>query len=241
MSVTGNNAESFARLSAELLATRDEAVTVQTLVDRSLTLVPGIDHASMTVPDRKRGRTLASTSDVASRCDALQYELNEGPCVEALVDHEWYRSGDVARDPRWPRWGPRAAAEGVGSLVSVRLAIGEHPIGALNLYSETTGGFADTDALDVVFLYALHAAAAMNAAKELAGLQTAMQHRHTIGVAQGILVERYNISLERSFDLLRRYSSTHNQKLRDVAAYVVEHRSLPESAAEDLDLAGSSD
>src|SRR3954447_18493040 len=239
MSSTGNDAAAFARMSAELLATRDEAVTVQTLVERSLTLVPDVDHASMTVPDRRRPRTLASTSALASRCDVLQYELGEGPCVEALVDHEWYRSGDVEHDARWPRWGPRAAAEGVGSLLSVRLAIAEHPIGALNLYSERTGGFADTDALDVVFLYALHAAAAMNAAKELAGLQTAMQHRHTIGVAQGILVERYNISLERSFDLLRRYSSTHNLKLRDVAAYVVEHRSLPETESDRLDLTGS--
>jgi len=219
-------------LSAELLAAHDEKVTVHTLVERSLMLAPEVDHASLTVAERKVPTTLAGTSPVASHCDTLQYELHEGPCIEALVENEWYRTGDVAHDPRWPRWGPRAAKLGVVSLLSVRLAIGETPIGALNLYSEHRDGFDDTDTLDLVFLFALHAAAALAAAKEIAGLQTAMLNRHTIGVAQGILVHRYNISLDRSFELLRRYSSTRNVKLRDVAAYVVEHHSLPDEDRE---------
>jgi hypothetical protein len=236
MSSAADHAAVFARLSAELLATHDEKVTVHTLVERSLTLAPEVDHASLTVAERKLATTLAATSPVASRCDALQYELREGPCIEALVDNEWYRSGDIEHDSRWPRWGPRAAQLGVASMLSVRLAIGEVPIGSLNLYSEQSDGFADTDTLDLIFLYALHAAAALAAAKEIAGLQTAMLNRHTIGVAQGILVQRYSISLDRSFDLLRRYSSTRNVKLRDVAAYVVEHHSLPD---EDLEHTGA--
>jgi transcriptional regulator with GAF, ATPase, and Fis domain len=235
MSIDSNHAAVFARLSAELLATRDESVTVHTLVERSLTLAPEIDHASLTIAERKRARTLAATSIVASQCDALQYELREGPCIEALSDNEWYRSGDIASDPRWPRWGPRAAAQGVGSLLAVRLTVGEVAIGALNLYSERRDGFNESDTLDLVFLYALHAAGSLAAVKEISGLQLAMQHRHTIGVAQGILVQRYGISVERAFDILRRYSSTRNVKLRDIAAYVVEHHHLPDTPVEDED------
>jgi transcriptional regulator with GAF, ATPase, and Fis domain len=228
MSIDANHAAVFARLSAQLLATRDESVTVHTLVETSLTLAPEIDHASLTVAEHRQARTLASTSAVASRCDALQYELRQGPCIEALADSEWYRSGDIANDPRWPRWGPRAAEEGVNSLLAVRLAVGDHAMGALNLYSSRADGFADRDTLDLIFLYALHASGALAAAKEISGLQTAMQNRHTIGVAQGILMQRYGISVERAFDILRRYSSTQNVKLRDIAAFVVEHHCLPE-------------
>src|SRR3954463_9905422 len=177
MSIPANQAAVFARLSAQLLAVRDESATVQTLLERSLTLAPEIEHASVTVPDRRQARTLAATSEVAARCDALQYELREGPCIEALVDNEWYRSGDIAQDPRWPRWGPRAAREGVRSLLAVRLQVGEASMGALNLYSSQPDGFDDSDTLDVIFLYALHAAASLATAKEISGLQSAMHNR----------------------------------------------------------------
>jgi hypothetical protein len=106
-------------------------------------------------------------------------------------------------------------------------------IGALNLYSSQPDGFADRDTLDLIFLYALHAAGSFAAAKEIAGLQTAMHNRHTIGVAQGILMQRYGLMVERAFDILRRYSSTQNVKLRDIAAYVVEHHRLPQVPADD--------
>jgi hypothetical protein len=135
-------------------------------------------------------------------------------------------------DPLWPRWGPRAAHEGVNSLVAVRLAIGGVAMGALNLYSSKHDGFADRDTLDLIFLYAVHAAGSFAAAKEISGLQTAMQNRHTIGVAQGILMQRYGITVERAFEILRRYSRTQNVKLRDIAAYVVAHHHLPDVPVE---------
>jgi hypothetical protein len=223
-----SHAATLAHLSAELLATPDAEVTFDRVVAASVELVPDAEHASLTVPDRHGAHTLASTSDLAARCDALQYELHEGPCVQALTDNEWYRSGDVGSDPRWPTWGPRAAAVGAGSLMSVRLAIRDHSIGALNLYSESLDQFGEADTLDLVFLYALHAAGAMSAMKEITGLRTGMENRHTIGVAQGILMQRYGLTMDRSFELLRRYSNARNVKLRDVAVYVIEHQQLPE-------------
>src|SRR4051794_11179723 len=202
-----SHAAMLARLSTELLATPSAEVTFERVVEAAIGIVPGADHASLTVPDRRGARTLASTSEVALRCDAMQYDLREGPCVEALTGNDWYRSGDVGSDPRWPRWGPRAAAAGVISLVSVRLAVRDNPIGALNIYSNSADQFGEADTLDLVLLYALHAAGALNAVKEITGLRTGMESRHTIGVAQGILMQRYGLSLERSFELLRRYSN----------------------------------
>lgn len=219
----------FAKLTGELLGGKhDEAVTALSLVQQLPEVLPAADHVSITVARRSHHyETLGSSSPTALACDEIQYELGEGPCIEALSDAEWYRSGDVAVDRRWPQWGPRAAEIGVASLLSIRLMMGARAVGALNCYSEKPGEFGDHEDLDVAFLYALHAAAALGAAQEIHGLQTAMQSRHTIGVAQGVLMGKYGLTLERSFEVLRRYSSTRNIKLRDLSAYVVEHGELP--------------
>ena len=58
-----------------------------------------------------------------------------------------------------------------------------------------------------------------------------------IGVAQGIIMQRYDMTLEASFEVLRRYSSHSNRKLRDVAQLVVDQRALPDHL--DVDAAGS--
>ncbi len=56
-----------------------------------------------------------------------------------------------------------------------------------------------------------------------------MDSRHSIGMAQGVLAVRYDISFERAFQLLHRYSNDHNIKLRSLAEQVLVHRCLPEA------------
>jgi AmiR/NasT family two-component response regulator len=48
-------------------------------------------------------------------------------------------------------------------------------------------------------------------------LRMALEHRTTIGVAMGTLMERYDIDQDEAFDHLRRLSQEQNRKLRDVA------------------------
>ncbi len=95
------------------MADPDEQPTLQTVAERAVAIVPGCEFASVSLR-RRRGRveTTASTSELASACDALQYELGEGPCLEAVWDGDSYLAEDIATDPRWPRWGPRVAAHG---------------------------------------------------------------------------------------------------------------------------------
>ena len=99
--------------------------------------------------------------------------------------------------------------------------------GALNFYSTARSVFADPETIDLAQVYAAHAANALSSAHLVTGLQTALTSRHTIGLAQGILMERYQLDQQGSFELLRRTSSVHNVKLRDVAARVVETGVLP--------------
>ena len=61
-------------------------------------------------------------------------------------------------------------------------------------------------------------------AEQIEGLETAMTSRHTIGMAQGILMERYQLIPDQAFALLQRMSSTSNTKLRAVADGIVVDR-----------------
>ena len=65
------------------------------------------------------------------------------------------------------------------------------------------------------------------------GLRTALHSRHMIGVAQGILMQLYELNMDQSFELLRRYSSHTNTKLGEVAEYVVANRALPDDERAD--------
>ena len=116
------------------------------------------------------------------------------------------------------------------ALLGIELSTADEVLGALNLYAGTDGAFTRDD-LDVAEVYATHATNALTAARMSSGLRTALHTRHMIGVAQGILMQLYELSMEQSFELLRRYSSHSNTKLGEVAEYVVTHRALPDSDA----------
>lgn len=56
----------------------------QGLVDLACAVVPGCDWAGITIdPPNARPRTLTCSGDTALQLDLLQYELGDGPCMEA--------------------------------------------------------------------------------------------------------------------------------------------------------------
>lgn len=226
----------FARLAAELHHHRDEATASHAIVTRLREVVPEARRVSLAVREARRLRTVASTDHLAEEADALQHALGEGPAVEVVDQGGWLRVGDVDSDARWQGWAPRAAALGVRSLLAVALVEGEETLGALTVYGTEPGGFSDREAVEHALAYAVHAATALACTRRAATLENAVSSRHVIGMAQGIAMERYGIDAQQSFELLRRLSSTTNVKLRDVAAQIVETRSIPvESAREHAD------
>lgn len=219
----------FALLAAQLQEQAGADVTAETIVRRLADWVVEADEVSLTSRRSGTWSTLAATGELSRAADGVQFELGEGPCRDAAAHTEPLRSGDVGRDERWPRWGPRAAVLGVGSLLSLPLLEASEPTSALNLYSTATGAFHDRDVLDQCAVYAVHAANALTAARNADGLHTAMTTRHTIGMAQGMVMERYGLDQQQSFELLRRLSSTTNIKLREIATEIVRTGSLPSS------------
>jgi hypothetical protein len=62
-------------------------------------------------------------------------------------------------------------------------------------------------------------------------LQEALDSRIVIEQAKGVLSARLDLSVDQSFDLLRRAARTHRLSLRDLAAEVVESDTVPPKIA----------
>lgn len=217
----------YASLIQDLAAQPDTAHTLQSVVDLAVATVAACDWAGVTV---RRGKTLAtpaSTGAVVNEVDQLQYDLVEGPCIDAVWADDTYRIDDMATESRWPVWAPGAHRLGIGSSLSVRLATTDDTIGGLNLYAREPGAFDDDD-VQLAHEYARHAAAALAVAHEVTTLRTALQTRHGIGVAQGILRARHRLTLDQTFTVLVRVSRDNNLRLAELADLVIEANGLPD-------------
>ncbi len=202
-------------------------------------VVRGADAASLTLIGADGAPTTpVFTSVLAQGMDALQYEVKEGPCLEAVTADQWTAIlvEDLQDGTRWPTLAVASAAAGARSVLSVSLFAGpssgtggvQQAVGSLNLYAGTAGAFGGSER-DTALLLALYAALAVAATEAIgdAGLRVdqlkaAMATRTVIGQAQGILMERNRLTAGQAFDRLRSASMNLNRKLHDVAKDLTE-------------------
>ena len=109
--------------------------------------VPHAEDAGLTIIRGSREpETLASSSEVPRKVDALQYETGEGPCLEAIEDNDITRADNLTSDGQWPQFAARAVAlTTVRSMLGARLFLSGDERGALNLYATTPHAFDDLD------------------------------------------------------------------------------------------------
>jgi GAF domain-containing protein len=200
--------------------------TIERIAEFAMTATSCDDAGIMLVQGRNQIETAAATSSRVGEAHNLQIIFDEGPCLDAIDGGPLYLANDVAADLRWPTWGPAVAELGMRSVLSIRLETRARRYGSLNLYANRIDAFDDDD-VAVASIFVTHASVALATAHNEEGLQVAIDARKLIGQAQGILMERYDLDATRAFDFLRRQSQHHNIKLREVAAWVVEHRTSP--------------
>lgn len=219
--------DELAQTMGDVARVMDEAVTVQETLSAIITAardtIPGGDHVSISVIHHdRRIETVTATGDAARRIDEVQYELGEGPCLDALEHKRPLEVEDLRDESRWPRFAKAAAAMGIHSRMAFLLYTSDENLGALNIYSESCEAF-DSEAQQIGQLFATHAALAYGQARTQGQLTDAMATRQRIGQAIGIVMERHGIDEDRAFQFLVRVSTTGNIKLRDVAAELVTH------------------
>lgn len=219
----------FTQMAQALAAARDEEARLQVAVDAAVSLVTRCDHAGITINENGTLVTRASSDDLVCRANRLQSELGEGPCLEVRRDHNTLVSPTLGTDPRWPRWASRTHEElGVDSMMSLLLYTDEHSFGALSLYCGRGCRF-DADDVAVAQSLAGHLSVMMAAERQIDQLGLGLHNRTIIGQAQGVLMERYDMTADQAFDYLRRLSSSSNVKVSVLAAEIAERRRIPDA------------
>ena len=223
--------ERLAAIARALLHEPDVRATLERTVDEAAATLNGALYASVSlVLQRRQVETPVYTDDRALRADQLQYELGQGPCLDAVWEQDTFHIQDMTTEPLYGDWSRRVAEEtGIRSSLSLQLFTDPDSAvsrGALNLYSPQPRSF-DPDTRAEAVALAAHAAIALQSAQTEAHLRSGMVTRTVIGQAEGLLMERLKISADQAFGLLSRLSQQSNVKLRDVARTLVETGEIP--------------
>ena len=217
-------------LSGLLLDSDSLEGTLQRVVDLAVRTMPGCTGASVTLVDGARPVTAVHTDEVALSVDAAQYDVGDGPCLDAARHLRRNRVDLRAAQQDFPEFATRARRYGIRSFLASPLVAGGKGIGSLNLYSTSEDGF---DALDeaLVGMFTGQASVALanaqlyRAAQQLSEqLSEALSSRAVIERAKGALMATQGVDEEQAFALLRERSQRSNRKLRDVAADVLRPR-----------------
>jgi GAF domain-containing protein len=175
---------------------------------------------------------VAASDQTITDMDASQYATGTGPCIDAAEEGRWFCTESLAAESRWPAFTPQARALGINAILSSPLLSGDHPVGALNIYSRSEGAFTDDDHT-LASVFATEASRILVDAENVAwgwpaGVDEALQHRAVISQAQGVIMERVGVDPELAYTLIRRFASESGNPLLDRAREVVASTQRPD-------------
>jgi transcriptional regulator with GAF, ATPase, and Fis domain len=174
-------------------------------------------------------RVVAASSEETRLLELLQLHTGQGPCTDC------YRTGvpvavaDLSTvAARWPRFVTEARQIGFASVHALPMRLRTDVIGTLNLFGDLPGAL-DAGILrlgqalaDVATIGILQARTIRHHETLAEQLQTALNSRIIIEQAKGVIAERHNMDMDRSFGLLRDTARTSNRRLSELARAVVE-------------------
>ena len=217
-------AEGRADVLRLLAETDDIAAFLDRVVQDAVARTPAAASCGITIERDRHGVTVASSDDLATRADALQYEVDRGPCLESMRTGRVVSVPDMANEERWAPFPTRAAATGVAASLSLPLVVGAEGNGALNLYATAPNAFDDqteaasrqwADQVSEALAVAARLARHQDLSRQLAD---GMESRSTISRAVGLIMGQQRITADAAFDVLRSTSQQTNTKIRDLAA-----------------------
>jgi len=222
-------ADTFVELADTLIDDFDIIDFLQVLAVRCVELLD-VEAAGIVLAGPGRTlMTVAASDERARLLELFEVQNDEGPCrdcyrlgtavVNVDLDHE---------RARWPRFAPRAIAEGFSSANALPLRLRSQVIGSLNLFHADIGGL---DSAELRTAQAMADAATIGILQQrtirrgevVAGqLQAALTSRIIIEQAKGVLAERLRISTDDAFGVLRGAARSRNRLLSDLAREVAD-------------------
>ena len=176
--------------------------------------------------------SICTTNPVSARIEQLQYELGEGPCVDAYHQDRPILEPDLL-DPAVPRWLAFAApalAAGVRAIFGLPLQIGAVRLGALNLYSDQPGMLTDEQHANSLVMADVAAQAVLvlqaNAppGKLAVELEAGADFQDSVNQACGMVSVQLGVTVAHALLRLRSYAFGNDCSLVEVAGDVISRK-----------------
>lgn len=219
--------DTFVTLTDTLVADYDVVEVQQMLVDQAVELFDAAGAAIHLANGSGDLEVIASTSDRSDFIALLQLDAGEGPCIEAFTTHELVTVESVAEmHRRWPRFAGATEESGYAGAHAIPLRLRHETIGSLNLFREMEGALNEEDAraaqalADVATISLLAQRSLERATVAAEQLSGALESRVVIEQAKGFVARAHDVSVERAFEMMRRYARSHSQKISDVAGAI---------------------
>jgi hypothetical protein len=228
MSDTAFRHQAWTRLEPSLRDSTTIDGYLQAAADMTADLIDVVGSYSFSLTLYGNPFTVGSSDRAAWEADQVEFDTEEGPCVEALRTGTNSGPIDLATEGRWPAWTAVATLLGFASAAGIPGEVTPGQRIALNLYAPVPEAF-DAETMHRASLFAeevartLPSAVRMFEADERASqLEQALASRSTIDQAIGVLMTQNRCTPDFAFGILRRASQNRNVKLRDVAALIIE-------------------
>lgn len=192
--------------------------------------VLGVVGSGVTLAHDGRAHFVTAPVESVATTEAMQDELQSGPCVDAIATGRPVTVDDLSEDSwskRWPEYAAHARAAGLGAVAGIPMVADGQAIGAINLYATEARAWSPGDVriartlADMATSYLLHASALDQQRRTSEQLQQALDTRVIIEQAKGTLAADRDVGVDEAFRLLRKYARDHNSRIHDVADAVV--------------------
>jgi GAF domain-containing protein len=178
--------------------------------------------------DVPRG-SVCTTNNVSDLIEQLQYELGEGPCVDAYHQDRPVLEPNLANPstPRWLGFTAPAVEAGVRAIFGFPLQVGAVRLGALNLYRDRPGPLTDEQHADALVMADVAAEAVLilqaNAPPGMlaAVLEAGANFQYVVHQASGMVAAQLGVSVGQALIRLRAYAFGNDRQLAEVARDVV--------------------
>lgn len=199
------------------------------LADRCVEVLDVQAAGIMLVAPDGRLRVIASSSEAMRILELFEIQAEEGPCLDCHRTGLPVLNQDLDQvNGRWPRFSVEALAAGFHSAHALPMRSRGSVIGAINLFRTDTGEMGVDDLVigqafaDVATIAILQHRAATEARELSQQLTHALKSRVALEQAKGMVAQRLDLDMERSFITLRNHARSHNLRLSTVAKSVID-------------------
>ena len=220
------------RILTALRPEGDQPAAAERLCEVATTIIGVSGAGIMLLSGDSPTGSICSTDAVSHQIETLQYELAEGPCVDAYSSAQPVLAPDLRgldAASRWPAFAPAALDAGARAVFGFPLQLGAVRVGALNLYGDAPGNLTDDQHADALVMADVLAEAVLmlQAGAPPGDLAAALSNGDlhlAVHQASGMVSVQLGVTIPIALARLRAWAYAHEMPLESVARAVIDRR-----------------